>query len=241
MLDSEPNMDTLNLVQLLADRLGIEIPPVGMAFVDSEPRDIPPLFREPPSFCSLWRMAELRVFYAPADQHAGCGIGGMVSGFLSAEGRERELAELLEEMCEAGVGTTEEIAETPRFDRPGAGAVYGPLWKMPLEPDLALLWATLPQMGVVQEIVGKVMWKNNPQGAAFTRPACGVLPIAHQHGKPALSLGCVGMRLYTGVPPHLFLVALPPEYLPKLEDGLQSMTDAPARIQSYAARMAAGR
>ncbi len=234
-------MDTLNLVQLLADRLGVEIPPVGMAFVDSEPSDIPPLYREPPSFCSLWRMAELRLFYASAERHAGCGIGGMVSGFLSAEGRERELAELLEEMCEAGVGTTEEIAETPRFARPGAGAIYGPLWRMPLEPDLALMWATLPQMGVVQEIVGKVMWKNNPQGAAFTRPACGVLPIAYRHGKPALSLGCVGMRLYTGIPPQLFLVALPSEYLPKLENGLKSMTDAPARLERYAAKIAAGR
>ena len=234
-------MDTLNLAQLLSDRLGIEIPPVGIAFVDSEPLDMPRLYRESPSFCSLWRMAELKVFYAPAEQHAGCGIGGMVSGFLSAEGRESELAELLEEMCEADVGSTDEIAETPRFHNPGAGAIYGPLWNMPVELDLALMWATLPQMGVVQEIVGKVMWKNNPQGASFTRPACAVLPIAYQHEKPALSLGCVGMRLYTGLPSYLFLVAIPPEYLPKLEEGLESMTDAPVRIQRYAAKMAAGR
>ena len=57
------------------------------------------------------------------------------------------------------------------------------------------MWATLPQMGVVQEILGKVMWKNNPQGAAFTRPACGVLPIAHQHAasppSPWAALECV--------------------------------------------------
>ena len=234
------NMDTLNLTQLLADRLGIEIPPVVMAFVNEPPADVPPLYRDPPSFCSLWRMAELRVLYASAEQHEGCGIGGVVSGFMSDEGQEDELAALLTEMCDAEVGTTEEIAETARFVDPGVGVVYGPLWRMPLEPDLVLMWATLPQMGVVQEIVGRIMWRNNPQGAVFTRPACGVLPIAHQHGRTAMSLGCVGMRLYTGIPPSLFLIALPPSQIELLGSGLESRNDLGERLEHYAGRLNAG-
>ena len=218
------SMDMLRLAQILAERLGIEIPPVAMAFV-SERADIAPLYRDPPSFCSLWRMAEIRPFYATAEQHLGCGIGGVVSGFMSEEGREEELARLLTDMCDAEVGTTEEISETARFQGRGAGVVYAPLWKMPLEPDLALLWATLPQMGVIQEIIGKFMWRDNPQGAVFTRPACAVLPIAHQNQKPALSLGCIGMRLYTGIPSRLFLLAIPPSHLPNLERGLAGMDD----------------
>ena len=185
-------------------------------------------------------MAELRVLYASAEQHNGCGIGGMVSGFMSDDGREEELADLLTEMCDAEVGTTEEIAQTARFVDPGGGAVYGPLWRMPLEPDLVLMWATLPQMGVVQEIVGRIMWRNNPQGAVFTRPACGVLPIAHRHEKSAMSLGCVGMRLYTGIPPHLFLIAMPPSQLKLLANGLESSDDLQDRLEHYAGRLAAG-
>ena len=230
-------MDALNLTQLLADRLGIEIPPVAMTFVSNEPEEIPPLFRDPPSFCSLWRMAELRVFYASAEQHEGCGIGGVVSGFMSSTGREDELVSLLEDLCEAGVGTSEEIELTPRFEEPGSGVVYGPLWKTPLEPDLVLMWATLPQMGVVQEIIGKIMWRDNPQGAVFTRPACGVLPIAHQRRKSAMSLGCVGMRLYTGIPPRLFLIAMPPEQLTQLERGLESKDDIGDRLGHYAGKL----
>ena len=233
-------MDTLHLTQLLAYSLDIETPPVAMAFVEDQPADIAPLYADPPSFCSLWRLAELRVFYASAEQHDGCGIGGMVSGFKTEKGREADLAALLTEMCDAEVGTTEEIAQTARFRSPGAGVVYGPLWKMPLEPDLAVMWATLPQMGVVQEIVGKVMWRNNPQGANFTRPACGVLPIAHQHQRTALSLGCVGMRLYTGMPPHLFLIAIPPSQLAVLERGLESRDDISERLEHYGARLAGG-
>ena len=230
-------MDTLNLVELLADRLMIEIPPVGMALVNERPLGVAPLYRDPPSFCSLWRLAELRVFYTAAEQHDGCGIGGVVSGFSTSEGREDELAALLAELCEVEVGTAEEIEQTARFRPSGGGAVYGPLWKMPVEPDLALMWATLPQMGVVQEIVGKIMWRNNPQGAVFTRPACGVLPIAHEHRKTALSLGCIGMRLYTEIPPHLFLVAMPPSELPKLEHGLESRDDIAERLEHYGARL----
>ena len=230
-------MDTLNLVELLADRLRMEIPPVGMAFVDEKPMDVAPLYRDPPSFCSLWRLAELRVFYATAEQHDGCGIGGVVSGFSSSEGREDELATLLAELCEVEVGTADEIEQTARFQPSGGGAVYGPLWKMPVEPDLALMWATLPQMGVVQEIVGKIMWRNNPQGAVFTRPACGVLPIANEYQKTALSLGCIGMRLYTEMPAHLFLVAMPPSELPTLERGLESRDDIAERLEHYGARL----
>ena len=40
-------MDTLNLAQLLADRLMIEMPPVAMAFVEEKPEDVAPLYREP--------------------------------------------------------------------------------------------------------------------------------------------------------------------------------------------------
>ena len=242
-------MDTLNLVQLLADRLRIEIPPVGMSFVEERPAGVAPLYRDPPSFCSLWRLAELRVFYATAEQHDGCGIGGVVSGFRSPVGREDELAALLTELCEVEVGTAEEIARTARFQPSGCvsepahergGVIYGPIWKMPVEPDLALMWATLPQMGVIQEIVGKIMWRDNPQGAVFTRPACGVLPIAHEHQRTALSLGCIGMRLYTEMPAYLFLVAMHPSELPKLEQGLESRDDIAERLEHYGARLSGG-
>ena len=231
-------METIHITQLLADKLGIEIPPVAMAFVRDQPEDIPPLFRDPPSFCSLWRIAELRVFYASADQHLGCGIGGMVSGFLSEHGHERELAELLTELCDAEVGTTDEIAQTARFESVSSGVVYGPLWRLPVEPDLVLMWATLPQMGVVQEITGRIMWRDSPQGAVFTRPACGVLPISHENQKPALSLGCVGMRLYTGIPPQLFLIAMPPQYMAILGEGLEARTDIGERLEHYGGRLA---
>ena len=234
------SMDGVKLTELLADRLDIQLPPVGLAFVQEQPDDVPQLVKEAPSFCTLWRWAEERVFYASAEQHMGCAIGGMVAGFLSPEGRMDELTALLEDMCEAGQGDEDEISQTARFSHDSVGIVYGPLWTIPIVPDVVLMWATLPQMGVLQEITGSILWRNNPQGAVFTRPACGVLAIADSRAKPAMSLGCLGMRLYTGVPPQLFLIAVPRDKLGELEDGLQSKADIPERLEFYREKLSAG-
>ena len=231
----------LALAQLLVDRLDLALPPVAMAFVESEPDGVAPLGKDPPSFCTLWRWAEERPMYVTAAQHTGCEIGGMVAGFVSEEGREEHLAALLEEMCEAGQGELDEIARTPRFSGGYAGAVYGPIWDMPVAPQLALMWATLPQMGVLQEALGTILWRNNSQGAAFTRPACGVLAIANERGMPAMSLGCLGMRVYTRIPPSHFLIAIPAALLPRLRDGLAGREDAGERMEHYAERMRRGR
>ena len=233
--------DALRLSEMLAEKLEIELPPVGLRFVAREPDDVPRLVKDPPSFCTLWRWAEERVFYASAEQHLGCAIGGMVAGFLSPDGRMEELTSLLEDMCEAGQGEADEISRTPRFGGDSVGVVYGPIWNMPMQPDLVLLWATLPQMGVLQEITGTVLWRNNSQGAAFTRPACGVLAIADERAMPAMSLGCLGMRLYTRILPNLFLVALPSGKLAGLREGLESKEDVPQRLDFYREKLSAGR
>ena len=234
------SMDGVKLTELLADRLDIQLPPVGLAFVQEQPDDVPQLVKEAPSFCTLWRWAEERVFYASADQHMGCAIGGMVAGFLSPEGRMDELTALLEDMCEAGQGDNDEISQTARFSHDSVGIVYGPLWTIPIVPDIVLMWATLPQMGVLQEMTGIILWRNNPQGEVFTRPACSILAIADSRAKPAMSLGCLGMRLYTGVPPQLFLIAVPRDKLGELEDGLQSKADISERLEFYRDKLSAG-
>ena len=56
----------LALAQLLVDRLDLALPPVAMAFVESEPDGVAPLGKDPPSFCTLWRWAEERPMYVTA-------------------------------------------------------------------------------------------------------------------------------------------------------------------------------
>ncbi len=233
-------MDGMKITELLAEKLSIELPPVALLFVEAPPADVPALGRESPSFCTLWRMAEGQVFYASAEQHLGCAIGGMVSGFVPQEGNLFQLGALLQEMCEEGEDPYQEIAQAARFSTRNGGVVYGPLWKFPMQPQLVLLWASLPQLGVLQEVTGSIMWRNNPQGATFTRPACSVLAIADAHGKAAMSLGCIGMRAYTKVPSQYMLIALPGGQLDKLQEGLEQKQDAQERLRLYEERLRTG-
>jgi uncharacterized protein (DUF169 family) len=231
----------MNLTQLLQEKLLLDLPPVGLAFVDGPPDGVMEMGKEPPSFCTLWRWGETAVFYAGREHHLGCLVGGMVSGVPLGPGQLDEVWQLMEEMCRAedpsaGSGQavpSDEPERVPRVQRPWRGIVYGPLWRFPLEPDLALLWLTIVQAGVLQDVAGRVLWRGNPEGANFTRPACSVLPIAMERERPALSLGCVGMRAYTQLPPELCLLAVPGPALSRLEHQLQEIEDPEARIQAY--------
>ncbi|MDP6300272.1 MAG: DUF169 domain-containing protein [SAR202 cluster bacterium] len=234
-------MDGHKITELLGEKLQMEFPPVALAFTDECPDGAYILAKEPPSFCALWRWGEDRVFYASAAEHLGCPIGGMVSGFASPDDNPAEMTQALLEMCEVGdYDPEEEIANTARFKHDNRGIVYGPLWQYTLEPLVVFMWMTLPQMGVLQEIVGKIMWRENPQGATFARPACSVLPIAETHGQVAMSPGCAGMRAYTEMSPQYVLTAIPGSKLDDLETGLREKTDADERLRFYQERLASG-
>ncbi len=149
-------MDGHKITELLGEKLQMEFSPVALAFADECPDGAYTLAKEPPSFCALWRWGEDRVFYASAAEHLGCPIGGMVSGFASPDDNPAEMTQALLEMCEVGdYDPEEEIANTARFKHDNRGIVYGPLWQYTLEPLVVVMWMTLPQMGVLQEIVGK--------------------------------------------------------------------------------------
>lgn len=236
-----------SLTALLLEKLQIEVPPVALAWVMERPASVPQTGKEAPSFCSFWRWGEQEVFYASAEQSLGCPLGGMVAGFPLGAEREREARELMADFCEAegeapldDVGLRREIEQTARVDRKAAGLVAGPLWEMPIPPDVVLVWGTIIQAAVLQEVSGPLMWKNNPQGAVFTRPSCSVLPIAMLHGKTAMSLGCIGMRTYTKMPAHLYLLAVPAAHLEQLELDLQKIEDPAGRMAFYQEKLSAG-
>lgn len=240
-------VDFQELTNVLLERLHVELPPVAIAWVTERPAQVPQTGKESPSFCTFWRWAEQQVFYAAADQGAGCPLGALVAGFPLPPDRLAEAHELMAEFCEAEgehprdeAELRQEVEQTAKVTKPASGIVAGPLWQFPLSPDVVLVWATIIQAAVLQEAVGPLMWKNNPQGAIFTRPSCSVLPIAMLHSKPAMSLGCAGMRAYTQVPDNLFLLALPADRLDDIAQGLRTIEDPAARMRFYEERLRVG-
>ncbi len=223
------------LSTLLCDSVGIQHPPVALAFVDQEPDGITTTSQRAPSSCSFWRTAEREVFYASAADHGGCAVGAYVMGFPLAEETAGELAAALKLMAEVGYVPESEVASIPKAARSGAGVVYGPLADFPLEPSAVLVWVTPAQAMVLEEALKTTAWKGTQADgpSVFGRPACGAMAQAVNSRNSAFSLGCAGMRTFTEIPPELGLLVIPSAALPALAADLQQIQSANTKMLDY--------
>ena len=84
----------------------------------------------------------------------------------------------------------------------------------------------------MSECCGLVNWATPPSGI-LGRPGCGSIPIALTGGKPYLSFGCVGMRINTGTPEDLLLMAVPGNRLVSLPAGLAHMGQVHQQMEQH--------
>ena len=64
----------------LRNQLKLAAAPIGIAFVTEAPEGVATAGDRIPSSCSMWRMAEQGVFYAPPESHFNCPVGALVLG-----------------------------------------------------------------------------------------------------------------------------------------------------------------
>ncbi|MEO2042986.1 MAG: hypothetical protein ABGX43_00160, partial [Nitrospinaceae bacterium] len=62
-------MDNSKINQDITSAFGLDIPPIAMALVNDQPQGVEIIEEDVPSFCTFWRIAEKKVFYAPAQKH----------------------------------------------------------------------------------------------------------------------------------------------------------------------------
>ncbi len=192
-------MDNAKINQDIMSSFGLSIPPVAMALVDDQPQGVESFEGDVPSFCTFWRMAEKKAFYAPADKHFNCPIGAMVLGFEMPKEVQEELGGLVKKMCECSYLSEDEPANIPTITEKKAGVVYGPLKDFPVEPQLILMWLKPSQAMIYNEVLGCCKWSGSMQSMALGRPACAVIPTTLDKSPFGMSLGCTGMRTFTEV------------------------------------------
>ena len=223
-------MTNVEAAVALTIELGLDIAPVALAFVDAPPHGCAISAAVVPSACGFWREAEKGVFFAPAAAHFNCPVGAMVMGFDLPQAVSEELTQVVGMMTKCGYVSAEEPGSIPT-NKPGAkGIVYGPLSDFPLEPDAVLIWLIPAQAMIWGEAIGGAEWG----GASLTvtgRPACAAIPQSLGEGRAALSLGCIGMRTFTGIAPERMLAVLPGAKL-------TPVTQALARMHAVNDRMA---
>jgi uncharacterized protein (DUF169 family) len=219
------------LAEALRDTLDLRFRPVALAFVTERPADVGEFEGEVPSACTFWRRAEEGVFFAPAEAHMNCPIGAMTMGFAMTEQQQGDLMQLVGQMGEIGYVDPAEAANIPSVPGEKSGVVYGPLDEFPVEPDVVLAWVTGRGAMMLDEATGASRWTPEQAGVmTFGRPSCAAIAVAVRSSGPAFSVGCSGMRIFTGIDPNLNLAVLPRAILGDLEERLAVTAQANERM-----------
>jgi len=217
----------------LADNLGLDLPPVALAFRDAAPSGIATTDAIVPSACAFWRLAETGVFYAPVAKHANCPIGAFVMGFELEKPLMDELMGLIGQMTACGYVGAEEPAKIPTDKRKARGILYGPLAAFPEAPDAVLMWLTPPQAMIWSEATGGASWAGETPTATFGRPACAAIPSAMDGARPSLSLGCMGMRTFTKIPADRVLSVVPGSRLADFAAAIAKTSDINLAMKDF--------
>ena len=97
------------------------------------------------------RAAEGQTFYTDAAQHANCPIGAYTHGVDLAPPLAEELQNVVGVMIGLGYLRAEEVPGIPRRQERFGVAVYAPLDRAPLPPDVVLVHGTPRQLMLLAE------------------------------------------------------------------------------------------
>ncbi|CAN5268752.1 hypothetical protein BH20ACT9_BH20ACT9_15320 [soil metagenome] len=95
------------------------------------------------------------------------------------------------------------------------------------------MWVPPEQAMVYNEAAGSARWAEEMPATMFGRPSCAALPVAIGEQRPTMSLGCIGMRTFTGVSSELMLGAVPGAEAEHFVDALQTTVRANREIEAY--------
>lgn len=225
-------MKRIETSQRLKELLGLDLSPVGLSFVDRPPEGIPRIPTIGPAGCRYWKSAaEGRVFYTEAPDHYSCPIGAYTHNVELPSDRASELETMIGKMVELGYLRQEEIPSIPRRKEPFRFLVYGSLDRMPIEPDVVLIRGSARQLMLLQEAAQAA--GSAVDAAPGGRPTCAVIPQAIESGKMAISLACIGNRIYTDAADGEAYCAIPKDAVEPILSKLETVTRANRELEAF--------
>lgn len=225
---SVPGGKAMGLQQLLSLRHA----PVAIALLPAAPPGIARVEEPAPSGCAYWGMAaEGKVFYTEARDHYRCLVGAHTHNVEAPPERAKELDGLIGTMVGLQYLRMEEVPSIPRMKAPFGVAVYAPLENSPVAPDVVLIRGNSRQLMLISEAAHAVGAAN--ETTAMLRPTCAVIPESIQADRAALSLGCVGNRVYSGLGDDEMYLAIPGPKVEAITKKLASIVRANAELERF--------
>jgi len=211
--------------------LGLKRRPVAVTFAASAPHGVRKFSGSEPAGCSFWLRAERgEVFYTEPGDHYNCAVGCFTHSIALPADRASEMDQTLAFMMQLGylkaedLGQIAQLRETPRF------VIYAPLSEAPAPPDVVLFADKPSCIMLLNEAALRAGVAT--QSATLGRPTCMALPAAISGGL-ALSTGCVGNRIYTGLGDDELYVAIRGADLERVAAEAQTIATANARLADY--------
>ncbi len=223
----------------LTELLHLTSPPVAITFVDEAPSGVPHVSAVEPAGCGYWRRAAAgEVFFTIADDHKRCPIGAHTHNVTLSPAEQQELMGLVQTMVGLSYLKMEDVPQIPTRRTPLQVAVYAPLARAPVPPDVVLVRGNARQLMLLAEAAQAAGVAG--AGPAMGRPTCAVLPEAINSERTAASLGCAGNRVYTGADETEAYFAIPGPHLGAVEEKLAVIVRANRELEKFHRGLAAG-
>ncbi len=212
--------------------LNLTSPPVAVAFVSAAPAGVPHVAAVEPAGCGYWRRAAAgEVFYTVADDHKRCPIGAHTHNVTLSPEEKQELMGLVQTMVGLSYLKMEEVPQIPTRKTPLEVAVYAPLDRAPVAPDVVLVRGNARQLMLLAEASQSAGVAG--AGPTMGRPTCAVLPEAINTARTSASFGCIGNRVYTGAGDDEAYFAIPGAQLAVVEEQLAVIVHANQELEKF--------
>lgn len=227
-----PDHSTLDRLPL--DRLVLDGSPVAIAFLAEPPPGVDPWRGgEVAAGCAFWRHARAgQTFYTEPADHRHCAVGRHVHGLDLPDAPAGDLADSIELMVSAGYLDPDEVPAIPTVADAPRYVAYGPVDQVPFAADVVVVAAAPAQAMVLHEAALRA--GVSPMTAPVAgRPGCAILPLTMQTDRSALSLGCAGNRITTGLGDGELYVAVPGSSWPAVMTALAAVQSANDTMGAY--------
>ena len=216
----------------LQQLLKLRAAPVAITFRPTAPDGVAHVASREPAGCGYWRRAAAgEVFYTDADDHKRCPVGAHTHGVKLSAAEAKELEGLVKTMVDLEYLSMDEVPSIPTRKEPFGVAVYAPLDRAPLAPDVVLVHGNARQLMLLAEaaqaagVVGDT--------PAMGRPTCALLPLSINSGHAAASLGCIGNRVYTQLADDEAYFAIPGASVAAVEERLRAIVHANQELEKF--------
>jgi len=218
----------------LAQKLGLNHAPIGIAFLEEAPGGVKHYEEAVPSACTFWKAAEQELFYATASDHYNCPIGAITQGFQIPQPVSDSAMSLIQMMGKISYLEAAEASNVPTVEKKHSVIVYGPLKDFgEIKPDAVLLICTPFQAMMVSEASGVASWGTGHESRTLGRPACAVIPSSLKSNDATVSMACTGARTFADIKDEEVLISIPSRALVDLQSRLPIILDANVNMKQF--------